>query len=135
MTKRQEQISSLVRQGLSRSQIAEQLGISVRTVEGYIYQSRKRAHPGVLTEREQEVADLVKRGLSNADIANVLGIAKRTVESHRFKIVGRLGLGTSARLTAQLNEELIATLRTRIAELEEVVSRQNAELAKLKHQR
>jgi DNA-binding NarL/FixJ family response regulator len=130
VTKRQQEINDLEQRGFSKSQIAQHLGISVRTVEGYIYKSRNRAHPGVLTKREEEIAELIKRGLSNSEIGETLGIAKRTAESYRFRIVGRLGLTTSTRLTAKLNEELVNQLRARIEELESQLLQYKSDLSR-----
>ena len=52
----------------------------------------------ILSERELEVLALVAAPFSNQEIAAELGISPQTVEKHRFNILRKLGLHTTAQL-------------------------------------
>jgi DNA-binding NarL/FixJ family response regulator len=51
-----------------------------------------------LTARQREVLQLVAEGRSAKDVAAVLGISTRTAEAHKARILGALGLRTTAEL-------------------------------------
>jgi predicted ATPase/DNA-binding CsgD family transcriptional regulator/DNA-binding XRE family transcriptional regulator/Tfp pilus assembly protein PilF len=70
-----------------------------------------RHEPHGLTPRESEVAALVAEGLSNLQIAERLVISERTVESHVSNILGKLSLGSRARLAAWAVEHQVLTPR------------------------
>jgi DNA-binding NarL/FixJ family response regulator len=53
-----------------------------------------------VTSREMDVLLLVGEGSSNAEIAGRLYLSPRTVQNHIDRLLGRLGLGTRARLVA-----------------------------------
>ena len=53
----------------------------------------------VLTPREREVLQLLAEGRSVKEIAVVLDIAPRTVEFHKYNVMEKLGLRTTAELT------------------------------------
>jgi len=59
----------------------------------------------VLAPREREVAALVARGLTNRQIAKELSISERTVHTHVRRILGKLGLGSRAQITAWVIEQ------------------------------
>lgn len=54
----------------------------------------------LLTDREFEVFQWIGRGKSTEDIAKLLHIGAKTVETHRMHIKTKLGMATSAELTA-----------------------------------
>lgn len=53
----------------------------------------------VLTPREREVLQLLAEGRAVKEIASVLGISPRTVEFHKYNVMEKLGLRTTAELT------------------------------------
>jgi DNA-binding NarL/FixJ family response regulator len=53
----------------------------------------------VLTPREREVLQLLAEGRSVKEIAAVLDISPRTVEFHKYNVMDKLGLRTTAELT------------------------------------
>jgi DNA-binding NarL/FixJ family response regulator len=54
---------------------------------------------GALTPRQREVLQLVAEGRCTKEIANILRISTKTVEFHKYTIVERLGVRTTAELT------------------------------------
>jgi RNA polymerase sigma factor (sigma-70 family) len=59
-----------------------------------------------LSERERQVATLAARGNSNREVGEQLGISHRTVEVHKARIMGKLGIRSTAeliRLASQLD--------------------------------
>ena len=52
-----------------------------------------------LTPREREVLQLLAEGHAVKEIAAVLDISPRTVEFHKYNIMEKLGLRTTAELT------------------------------------
>ena len=52
----------------------------------------------LLTDRERAVLALIGEPLSDREIAVRLGISNETVEKHRFNLLGKLGLKTTAEL-------------------------------------
>ncbi len=57
------------------------------------------SHAVVLTPREREVLQLLAEGRSVKEIAAVLDISPRTVEFHKYNVMEKLGLRTTAELT------------------------------------
>lgn len=53
----------------------------------------------VLTPREREVLQLLAEGRSVKEIAALLRISPRTAEFHKYNVMGKLGLRTTAELT------------------------------------
>ena len=53
---------------------------------------------GALTPREREVLQLLAEGKSMKEAAAVLGISRKTVEFHKYRVMERLGVKTSAEL-------------------------------------
>ena len=68
----------------------------------------RRENPGafdkVLSERETAVITLIGRLLSYSEIAQKLGISPATVEKHRFNILRKLNLRTTADLVRYARE-------------------------------
>jgi DNA-binding NarL/FixJ family response regulator len=62
--------------------------------------SQRRGGPiNRLTGREREVLQLVAEGRPSKQIADVLCVSPRTVEYHKYKMMGKLGLHSTADLT------------------------------------
>lgn len=51
-----------------------------------------------LTQRQREVLQLVAEGLTMKEIASTLDISSRTVESHKYDLMEKLGVKTTAEL-------------------------------------
>ena len=51
-----------------------------------------------ITERQLEVLRLSCQGLRLSEIADELGVSRRTVEHHKYKMMARLNVKTSAHL-------------------------------------
>ena len=51
-----------------------------------------------LTKRQREVLQLVAEGLTMKEIASALDVSPRTVESHKYDLMQRLGVKTTAEL-------------------------------------
>jgi DNA-binding NarL/FixJ family response regulator len=66
------------------------------------FDADRRQHGGPrrhqLTVREREVLGLLAQGKSMKLVASILCISRRTVEFHKYRIMQRLGLGSSAEL-------------------------------------
>jgi DNA-binding NarL/FixJ family response regulator len=77
LTPREQEIMRLLAEGLPKSQIADRLCISIKTVE---------------TPREQEIMRLLAEGLPKSQIADRLCISIKTVENHRSNIMKKLDL-------------------------------------------
>jgi DNA-binding NarL/FixJ family response regulator len=54
---------------------------------------------GELTGRQREIVQLVAEGCSNKEIASILNISVKTVEFHKSRLMGELGINTTAGLT------------------------------------
>jgi DNA-binding CsgD family transcriptional regulator len=59
-------------------------------------QTKKQAHPDVLTEREKEVLQLIASEYTSQQIAETLFISLKTVESHRLSLTHKLGIKNAA---------------------------------------
>jgi DNA-binding NarL/FixJ family response regulator len=60
---------------------------------------RARKDSAQLTSRQREVLQLLAEGLSAKEAAAILNLSSRTVEFHKYRIMQRLGLRTSAQIT------------------------------------
>jgi DNA-binding NarL/FixJ family response regulator len=72
------------------------------------FQSRPRdliRSQSVLTKREREVLQLVAEGLTAKEIAYTLNIAIQTVGFHKYQIMNKVGLRTTAELTRYAIQE------------------------------
>lgn len=56
------------------------------------------AAESALTEREREVLQLLAEGRSAKEIAGILGLSVKTIEYHKYRMMNRLGLHSSAEL-------------------------------------
>jgi DNA-binding NarL/FixJ family response regulator len=52
----------------------------------------------LLTERERQVYQLLAEGNSNKDIANRLNLSLHTIETHRWRVMEKMGLHSTAEL-------------------------------------
>jgi DNA-binding NarL/FixJ family response regulator len=76
------------------SPLAQQLLLSTRT------NSRRASQPIVrLTGRQREVLQLLAEGRAGKQIADLLCVSPRTVEFHKYKMMEKLGLHSTADLT------------------------------------
>lgn len=55
-----------------------------------------------LTPREHEVCEMLARGMLNKQIAIDLGMSEATVKLHRARVMEKLGVGSTAELSAML---------------------------------
>ena len=60
--------------------------------------SARGAGESGLTQREREVLQLIAEGRSAKEIAGILRLSVKTVEYHKYRMMNRLGLHTSAEL-------------------------------------
>ena len=51
-----------------------------------------------LTPRQREVLQLIAKGRTMKDIASILNISRRTAETHKYGMMERLGVDTTANL-------------------------------------
>ena len=52
----------------------------------------------LLTERERQIYQLLAEGNSNKDIANRLNLSLHTIETHRWRVMEKLDLHSTAEL-------------------------------------
>lgn len=121
LTDRQRLVAVLAAQGLRNREIATQLFVSERTVEGHVAavldalgapsrvgigehvpqdSSLAAERVSTLTPRQRGVADLVAAGRSNAAIAGTLGISEKTVEKHIADLFARLEVQSRSGIAA-----------------------------------
>ena len=63
----------------------------------------------VLTARQREILQLVAEGQTAKEIANTLNISLQTVAFHKYQIMNKLGLRTTAELTKYAIQEGLVT--------------------------
>ena len=63
-----------------------------------------------LTPRQREVLQLVAEGRSAKEIATILNVSHRTIEFHKQRIMGELGIHTTAELTRFAIEHRVLAL-------------------------
>jgi DNA-binding NarL/FixJ family response regulator len=78
--------------------------VTERIVTGYLSAGSRQAGVGspsdVLTQREKQVLKLIAAGARNREIAECLCLSVKTVERHRANVMTKLGLHSTAALTA-----------------------------------
>jgi DNA-binding NarL/FixJ family response regulator len=100
LSPREREVTELRRDGLTQREVADHLGVSIKTVAAQsALASRKLKGQAQLTPREVEVGKLLALGKSSTDIAEGLGIARNTVMEHRRRLMSTLGLHTVVELT------------------------------------
>ena len=72
--------------------------VSRQVVEGYVQRTGGDSAPEVLTARQREVLQLLAEGLLMKEIAEILHVTTDTVAFHKYTIMERLSLKTSAEL-------------------------------------
>lgn len=123
LSTRELEVATLAAAGLTNREIAAELFLGIRTVEGYVADALRRlglsrreelatvvlrvdvpapasGEAVRLTLRQGQVAALVAAGASNAEIAAALGISEKTVDKHMTVIKERTGVSTRAGLVA-----------------------------------
>jgi DNA-binding CsgD family transcriptional regulator len=53
----------------------------------------------VLTARQREILQLVAEGRTAKEIANILNVSLQTVAFHKYQMMNKLGIRTTAELT------------------------------------
>jgi DNA-binding NarL/FixJ family response regulator len=66
--------------------------------EGDFLKQSDAARPGKLTDREREVLQLLAEGRTMKEVAAVLHVTPRTVAFHKYEVMRRLGVRTTAEL-------------------------------------
>lgn len=115
LSTRELEVATLAAAGLTNREIATELFLGVRTVEGYVAKAMRAlgvsrradldaavlpvhtpdATPDLrLTLRQGQVGMLVAVGASNSEIATTLGISDKTVEKHVAVLKDRLAVST-----------------------------------------
>jgi DNA-binding NarL/FixJ family response regulator len=80
-----------------RSYVTESLREAV--MQGLSSRSKTYRSPlDMLTTRQREVLQLLAEGLQAKDIAFRLNVSRKTVEFHKYRIMGELGLRTTAEI-------------------------------------
>ncbi|HRP02650.1 MAG TPA: response regulator transcription factor [Candidatus Kapabacteria bacterium] len=64
----------------------------------YVTKSHIEEPPISITKREQDILNLVADGLTSNDIAQELSLSIRTIESHRYNLMQKLNLKSTAQL-------------------------------------
>ena len=72
--------------------------ISHELIEIFLDGSRFKKRSSILTQRQREVLQLLAEGQSMKEAARVLSVSPRTVAFHKYRIMERLNIKTSAEL-------------------------------------
>ncbi len=108
LSERETQMLELRQQGLVNIQIAEQMGVSEKTVRNSLSRLATKTLPrklnprraDTLTFREQDVAALLAKKRTVPQIALTLGISEKTVRNNVSEILSKLGLSKKIDLEA-----------------------------------
>ena len=73
--------------------------ITKDVLQSYIGATQEPEKLPALTPREREVLQLVAEGRTHKEVATILNISVKTAQSHRYSIMEKLGLRTTAELT------------------------------------
>ena len=121
LSTRQLEVATLAAAGMTNREIARELFLGIRTVEGYVAGALKAlalsrreelasvvlpvdvpapasGEPVRLTLRQGQVAALVAAGATNAEIATALGVSEKTVDKHMTVLKERTGVTTRTAL-------------------------------------
>jgi DNA-binding NarL/FixJ family response regulator len=79
-----------------RTYVTPQIAAGMK--KAFIENPRPKAHAKKLTPRQREVVQLLAAGKSMKEAASVLNVTPRTVAFHKYRVMARLGLKTSADL-------------------------------------
>jgi DNA-binding NarL/FixJ family response regulator len=74
------------------------LSPSVSGAVVHAYLNRTESSNDSLTDRERQVLQLVAEGNTTKEIAAILGVAPKTAETHRFKLMDKLDIHSTAGL-------------------------------------
>ena len=110
LSKREQEIYDLTKNGMLSKDISKKLGISVSTVDNYYHLAKKKlgikerrqrgtrfVNGVALGEREWQVFGLVRQGLSSKQIALKLGISTSSVDNHYASARKKLGIESKYR--------------------------------------
>ncbi len=73
--------------------------ITKDVLHSYIRGTQEPEKLPALTPREREVLQLVAEGRTHKEVATILNISVKTAQSHKYSIMEKLGLRTTAELT------------------------------------
>ena len=82
--------------------------VSGGDIEALLFEQTAPSPPDRLTPREREVLQLLAEGLSMKEVGARLGITARTVAFHKYQMIGKLGLRTTADLVRFATEHRLA---------------------------
>ncbi|MEZ4271223.1 MAG: response regulator transcription factor [Myxococcota bacterium] len=68
------------------------------SVSERVHDDEPNRSPAILTAREREILAFVARGHTGRQIAEILHISPKTVENHRGRMMGKLGIHSTAKL-------------------------------------
>lgn len=98
-TSAREELLSAV-QDVVRNRIHVSPGFGEEIVERFERHPRSiTAPPSVLTARQREILQLVAEGRTIKQIADILHVSVQTVAFHKYQIMNKLGIRTTAELT------------------------------------
>jgi DNA-binding NarL/FixJ family response regulator len=67
-------------------------------LQAYRSGSHRETSPGKLSPRQREILHLLCEGRAAKEIATILNVSHRTVEFHKYRLMGQLGLHSTAEL-------------------------------------
>src|SRR5262249_41429305 len=84
-------------------------GFAEEIVEQFERRPRSFTSHSLLTARQREILQLIAEGRTAKEIAGILNISLQTVAFHKYQIMNKLGLRTTAELTKYaIQEGLVA---------------------------
>ena len=90
---KQEQVVEMWNSGIDKKEIAEKLGLRIKTVTVYLYQARKAGQElrknsvkrGRKTGKKEQVIEMWNSGIDKKEIAEKLGITTRSVDGRLYR--------------------------------------------------